>query len=226
MRYEGWGWFLVKFPVAGFRLRLGRITPSVTGLEEDYMASLLLDGRLIVQPTENRVDVVEVGRVASGSGVLLADGFVQNARPVAIPWRQVVIDGSSQDSRVRFDSFAIDCLQNGDAFLLAGTVFTEGSNRIRNQARSRHKWNLFPIDATSLQENTEFWLVVVAFPIVFVEGCMLKDQSYWRRRGSISAAWWGLAESRLLRWRIAVAFPKIQKNTTRNLRAHERRGNI
>lgn len=142
------------------------IAPSVTGLEEDYMTSMLLDGSFIVQPTENRVDVVEVGRVASGSGVLLADGFVQNARPVAIPWRHVVIDGSSQDSRIRFDSFAIDCLQNGDAFLLAGTMFTVGSNRIRNQARSRHERNLLPIDATSLQENMEFWLVVVAFLIV------------------------------------------------------------
>lgn len=151
------------------------------------MASMRLDGGFIVQPTENRIDIVEVGCVAGGSGVLLAGGFVQNARPVAIAWRQVLIEGSSQDSRIRFDSFAIDCLQYGDVFLLAGTMLTEGSNRIRNQARSRHERNLVPIDATSLQENMEFWLVVVACLIVvkgcFVFVCVLKEQAYARGRG-------------------------------------------
>lgn len=68
-----------QVPDSGLRVRLVLIAPSVTGLEEDYMTSMLLDGSFIVQSTENCVDVVQVGRVASGSGVLFADGFVQNA---------------------------------------------------------------------------------------------------------------------------------------------------
>lgn len=99
-----------------------------------------------------------------GPGMLLADRFVQDPTPVAVPRRKVVVDGPGQDSRIRFDALAVDGLQDGDAGLLARLALSPGRHRIRNQAGPWHERNLLPVDAPSLQEiggEAELFVVVV-----------------------------------------------------------------
>lgn len=90
--------------------------------------------------------------MARGAGMLLADRFVQDPAPVAVPRRKVVVDGPGQDSRIRFDALAVDGLQDGDVGLLARLALSPGRHRIRNQAGPWHERNLLPVDAPSLQE--------------------------------------------------------------------------
>lgn len=132
---------------------LGPVVASgVASLEKDYVTTFRFDRSLTMQSAQHRVHVVQVGGMASSPGMLLTDRFVQDPAPVAVPRRKIVVDGPGQDSRIRFDALAVDGLQNGDVSLLARLALAPCRHRIRNEAGSRHEWNLLPVDAPSLEE--------------------------------------------------------------------------